>query len=76
MFGLFNEEKVKSWSVKDPYFMHGHNYVKINYFTELFVFSFGDNIAYETKFEMECLISMNLWVMSFALVQSTGQSKK
>lgn len=38
MFALFNKEEVKSWSVKDPYFMHGHNYVKINYFPELFVF--------------------------------------
>lgn len=56
--------------------MHGHNYVKINYFTELFGFSFDANTAYETKFEIERLISMNSWMMSSALVQSTGQSKK
>lgn len=39
-------------------------------------FSLDANIAYETKFEIERLISMNSWMMSFALVQSTGQSKK
>lgn len=39
-------------------------------------FSLDANIAYETKFEIERLISMNSWMMSFALVQSMGQSKK
>lgn len=62
--------------MKDPYFMHGHNNVQINCFAELLFFSFDTNVAYETRFEIEHLISMNSWMMGFALGQTIGQSEK